>query len=383
VRLGILGGGQLGRMLALAAHSLGLEPRVYDPGPAASAGDVAPLTVGSFDDRDALAAFADKVDVLTYEFENIDARILEDLAKRGVAFDSWRLLALSQDRLFEKRALAELGIPVVPHRPVDSFADLERARDELGDRLVVKTRRLGYDGRGQRRIRTADDLRSAWDSLGGVPLIAEAFVPFRTEVSLVATRARDGTTVCYPLTENFHEHGILRLSRVPLRALLETLVPTAEDYVRRLAERHDYVGTLSVEFFVTDGGLVANEIAPRVHNSGHWTIDGAVTSQFANHVRAVVGYPLGSPRPHGHAAMVNCVGGLPDPASVLALPGAQLHDYRKEPRPGRKLGHVTLVGEEPYETDREPLKTLLALTPFLVDPTQADRADGRETPPRA
>ena len=367
MRIGIIGGGQLGRMLALAAHSLGHEPHVYDPNSEASAGDVARLTVGSFDDRDRLAAFADRVDLLTYEFENIDAAILEDLASRGVPFDpSPRFLALSQDRLLEKRALVDLGIPVAPHRAVDSLADLERAQAELGARLVVKTRRLGYDGRGQRRIHTPDELRSVWEALGGTPLIAEAFIPFLSEVSLVATRGRDGSMVFYALTENLHEHGILRLSRAPARPPIDALTATAEDHVRRLAERYSYVGTLTVEFFVTGLGLVANETAPRVHNSGHWTIDGAGTSQFANHVRALAGYPLGSTRPHGHVAMANCVGGLPDPATVLAIPGAQLHDYRKDARPGRKVGHVTLVGTEPFEPDRAPLKTLLAETPFLV-----------------
>jgi 5-(carboxyamino)imidazole ribonucleotide synthase len=368
VRVGIIGGGQLGRMLALAAHELGLEPRVFDPSPDASAGHVAPLTVGSFDDREALESFADRVDVLTYEFENIDAAILEDLASRGVPFDpSPRFLALSQDRLLEKRALLELGIPVAPHRAVDSRADLERAWTEIGPRLVLKTRRLGYDGRGQRRIETSRDLDEAWAALGTVPLVAEAFVPFAGEVSIITARGRDGVMVAYPLAENVHEKGILRLSRAPARDRFAAHASEAERHVRRLAEHYGYVGILTVEFFVTEGGLVANETAPRVHNSGHWTIDGAATSQFANHLRALAGYPLGSTQPHGHAAMANCVGGLPDPRAVLSLPGAQFHDYRKEPRPGRKVGHVTLVGREPFESERDPLKTLLAETPFVVD----------------
>ena len=368
MRIGIVGGGQLGRMLALAAHSLGHEPHAYDPGADASARDVARLHRGSFDDPRALAAFADGVDILTYEFENIPANVLEEIAERGRAFDpSPRFLALSQDRLLEKQALTELGIPVAPHRAVDSLADLLRARDALDERLVLKTRRLGYDGRGQRRITGESELREAWRELGGVPLIAEAWIPFLAEVSLVATRGRDGRMVFYPLTENRHEHGILRLSRSPADVPgAAALAATAEDYLRRLAEHYAYVGTLTVEFFVTEHGLLANETAPRVHNSGHWTIDGAATSQFANHIRALAGHPLGSTRAHGAVAMVNCVGALPDPNAVLALPGAQFHDYRKAPRPGRKVGHTTLVGPTPFTPERPPLETLLALSPFIV-----------------
>lgn len=370
MRLGILGGGQLGRMLALAAHALGLEPLAYDPSPEACAGDVARLVTGAFDDTRALQKFASEVDALTYEFENIDAALLDDLGERGVPFDpSPRFLARSQDRLEEKRALVELGVPVTPHRPVSSRAELEEAFDALGGAIVLKTRRLGYDGRGQIRIESRAALDDAWARLGSRPLIAEVLVPFRTEVSLVATRGRDGRMVFYPLTENRHRHGILRLSRAPVAdPALEALAPIAEDYLRRIAEHYGYVGTLTVEFFVDpDGRLVANETAPRVHNSGHWTIDGAKTSQFANHVRALAGYPLGPSRPHGHTAMVNCVGALPDPRAVLALPGAQLHDYRKAPRPGRKVGHVTLVGESPFDPEADPLKTLLRLAPFRVD----------------
>lgn len=369
MRIGIVGGGQLGRMLALAAYPLGLEPVVYDPDPSAAAGQVARLVTGAFDDPESLGHFARGVERLTYEFENIDAPLLKTLAEQGVPFDpSPKFLAISQDRLYEKRALSALGIPVAPHRPVDSFAELERAYEELGGAIIVKTRRLGYDGRGQWRIEARAQLPQAWNALGTRPLVAEALVPFETEVSMVACRSRDGTMVFYPLTENRHERGILRLSRAPLQdPRLASLAPEAEQYVRRLAEHYGYIGILTVEFFVHEGRLVANETAPRVHNSGHWTIDGCVTSQFANHLRALAGYPLGTTQPRGHAAMVNCVGGLPDPRTVLALPGAQFHDYGKRIRPGRKVGHVTLIGASAYDPREEPLSSLLALAPFVLD----------------
>ncbi len=325
--LGCLGGGQLGRMLALAGVPLGLRFRFLDPSPEACAGEVGELLVGPFDDVTLLDRLADGAEVVTYEFENVPV----DAAKRVGALPGVRALEEGQDRLREKQLFGRLEIPTA------RFGSLE----ETGLPAVVKSRRLGYDGKGQRVVHTVESLR------GGE--IAEALVPFTRELSLVSVRARDGAMTFYPLAENVHRDGILRVSRAPAVAAPEEL---AQDYARRLLEELDYVGVLALELFEVDGALLANEFAPRVHNSGHWTIDGAPTSQFENHLRAILGLPLGSTDAVGACVMVNLVGSAPPLEELLALPGAHVHLYGKAPRPGRKIGHVTLIdaADETVET---------------------------------
>jgi 5-(carboxyamino)imidazole ribonucleotide synthase len=313
-----LGGGQLGRMLALAGIPLGLRFRFLDPAADACAGEVGELFVGSYDDFDLLDRLADGADVVTYEFENVPVAA----AARLGAVPGVRALEEGQDRLREKELFQRLGIPTA------RFGGLA----ETGLPAVVKTRRLGYDGKGQRVVESDEAL--AADEL------AEEFVTFARELSIVAVRGRDGAVVFYPLAENVHRDGLLRVSRAPAVDAPEAL---AQDYVRRLLDELDYVGVLALELFEVEGGLLANEFAPRVHNTGHWTIDGARTSQFENHLRAILGLPLGPTDALGSAVMVNLIGASPPLDRLLALPGARVHVYGKDAKPGRKVGHVTFV----------------------------------------
>ncbi len=347
--LGILGAGQLGRMLALAGYPLGLNFRFYDSTPHAPAGQLAPLTVGDFDDLPALSAWANGVDIITYEFENVPVRAAEHLSAHAPVFPPPRALREAQDRLPEKTLFRALGLPTPQFQAVDTLPDLHAAADRLGYPLVLKTRRLGYDGKGQSVVRTPADLLPAWETLGAghAPLIAEAFVPFERELSSLAARGRDGRTVCYPLIQNQHRGGILRVSHAPAPAVSPALQAQAEDYIHRVLTELNYVGVLAIEWFVHGGQLLANEMAPRVHNSGHWTQDGAITSQFENHLRAILGWPLGDPTPRAHTVMLNCIGALPNPTEVCAVPEAHLHLYGKTPRPGRKVGHVNLCASDP------------------------------------
>jgi 5-(carboxyamino)imidazole ribonucleotide synthase len=337
----IVGGGQLGRMLALAGYPLGMRFRVLDPSPDAPAAQVADLVVGAYDDPEALARLAEGADVVTYEFENVPAaaaRRLEDLAP---VFPSPRSLEVAQDRLKEKELFVDVGLTVPPFAAVDAEDDLRHALEVTGLPAVVKTRRLGYDGKGQALIREPGDVPGAWAAVGGAPSIVEAFVDFRRELSIVAVRGSDGATAFYPLVENVHRDGILRVSRAPASVGAEVQLE-AQHRASRVLERLGHVGVLAIELFETRDGLFGNEMAPRVHNSGHWTIEGAETSQFENHLRAVTGLPLGPTTPIGHTAMVNLIGAVPDTSAVAAIPGAHLHLYGKEPRPGRKVGHVTV-----------------------------------------
>ncbi|WOB49797.1 5-(carboxyamino)imidazole ribonucleotide synthase [Xanthomonas hydrangeae] len=348
--VGILGGGQLARMLVLAGAPLGLRFAVFDPAADACAGQVAPLQVGAFDETAALAAFAAQVDVITFDFENVPAASAQQLAAQVPVFPSAAALAVAQDRLSEKTLFRELGIPVPEFAAIDDRAGLDAALLRIGTPCVLKTRRFGYDGKGQFRIRTLADADAAWDTLGAqaanVGLIVEAFVPFQREVSVVAVRGRDGEFRAWPLTENWHVDGVLSASLAP--ATVDTwLQAAAEAHARAVAERLDYVGVFALELFVRDGALLANEMAPRVHNSGHWTIEGAETSQFENHVRAVLGLPLGSTAMRGHACMLNWLGTMPDAAAFLAVPGGHWHDYGKQSRAGRKVGHATLRADTP------------------------------------
>ena len=339
---GVLGGGQLGRMLALAGLPLGLRFRFLEPAAESPAAQVAERMVGSFEDADCLDRFADGLDFVTYEFENVPTAAARRLAERVPVYPPAAALEVSQDRLAEKSLFQRLNIPTTLHAAVGARAELEEAVARVGFPAVLKTRRLGYDGKGQTVVRDPADGERAWAMLGGRPLLLEEFVPFDREVSQLAVRGRNGAVTFYPLVENHHEQGILRWSLAPAPGATPDLQRRAEDYALRLLHALDYVGVLAVEFFVRGGELIANEMAPRVHNSGHWTIEGAETSQFENHLRAAAGWPLGSTAPVGHSAMLNLIGAAPDAAALLALPGAHVHVYGKAPKRGRKLGHVTL-----------------------------------------
>lgn len=340
MNIGIVGGGQLARMLVLAGYPLGLQFQVLDPAPDACVGQVATLLPGEYDDQKQLNAMADWAEVVTFDFENVPADAARLLEEKVKVHPSSGVLWTTQDRLYEKGLFWEMDIPTPVFATVDSLEELQEALAKVALPAVLKTRRLGYDGKGQRVLRTPEEIEPAWQALGSAPLLLEGFIPFEREVSVLAARGRTGEIVCYPLVENHHREGILRLSRAPCR--LPELEQEAWDYARRMLERLNYIGLLAIEFFVYEGRLIANEMAPRVHNSGHWTIEGAETSQFENHLRAIAGLPLGSTAALGPCAMLNCIGSLPDRAAVLAIPGAHYHAYGKAPRLGRKVGHITL-----------------------------------------
>jgi 5-(carboxyamino)imidazole ribonucleotide synthase len=346
MRVGVLGAGQLGRMLALAGYPLGLRFRFLDPAPGAPAGHLAEQCVAPFDDPSRLDLFVHGLDVITYEFENVPVELPRWLGQRIGVYPPPVALEVSQDRLAEKTLFGRLGLPTAPFVAVDTREQLNEALEGIGYPAVLKTRRLGYDGKGQHVIREPADRGDAWRRLGGVPLLLEGFVAFQRELSILAVRGRDGAMAFYPLVENEHAGGILRRSRAPAPDCAGTLQELAQDYAGRVLRQLDYVGVLAIEFFEHQGRLVANEMAPRVHNSGHWTIEGAVTSQFENHLRAILGWPLGSTEVPSAWAMVNLIGRVPPLAAVLAIPGAHLHLYGKSPRPGRKLGHVTVQAFE-------------------------------------
>lgn len=343
--VGILGGGQLARMMVLAGAPLGLRFELFDPAADACGAQVAPLQVAAFEDQAALAAFAGRVDVVTFDFENVPASSARFLAGRVPVYPNPDALAVAQDRLSEKTLFAELGIPLPPFADIRSRDDLAARVAEFGMPCILKTRRLGYDGKGQFRIRSAADIDSAWDTLGGqvdrTGLILEGFVAFDREVSVVAVRGLDGQFRAWPVTGNWHVDGVLSASLAPA-ALTAAQQDTAIGHARALAERLDYVGVFALELFCRGEELLVNEMAPRVHNSGHWTIEGSETSQFENHLRAVLGLPLGDTRMLGHACMLNWLGAMPDAAAVLAQAGGHWHDYGKQPRDGRKVGHATL-----------------------------------------
>ena len=366
----VLGGGQLGRMLGLAGIPLGLSFRFLDPSPLAPAAAVGELVVGDLDDEAALAAVAKGADVVTYEWEGVPAESAQFLAATLPVRPGDRPLEVSQDRLREKETFAALGIDTPSFRAVDSRDSLDAAVSELGLPAVLKTRRGGYDGKGQAVLRTPADIDRAWVTLGGVPLILEAFVAFDRELSIVAVRGLDETVACWPVVENEHRDGILRLTRAPAPTTdprrARDLEQRAQEIATVLLSELDHVGVLAIELFDVDGSLLANELAPRVHNSGHWTIEGAATSQFENHLRAVLGLPLGLTDARGVSAMVNCIGSMPARSEVLAVPGAHLHDYAKEPRAGRKLGHITVVADTDAELDDR-----LAELSAVLDPARS------------
>ena len=344
--IGILGSGQLGRMLALAAARLGFKCHIFAPDRDAPAFDVVMhATFADYNDTQALARFADSVDVVTYEFENIPADAATFLAARVPVLPDPEVLATTQDRLVEKNFIAQLGIGTAPFAAVNSAAELCAALERIGRPAVLKTRRFGYDGKGQSAIAGDRAPETAWREVGGAPSILEAFIPFVREISVVAARGGDGAVECFDVTENEHREHILKISRVPA-AVSEATAHEARRIAETIAHRFGYVGVLAVEMFVLgDGAVLVNEIAPRVHNSGHWTLDGASVSQFEQHIRAVSGWPLAKPIRRGRAEMINLIGQeVADYRRWLTIPGAALHLYGKVAvRPGRKMGHVTRV----------------------------------------
>jgi 5-(carboxyamino)imidazole ribonucleotide synthase len=342
VTIGILGGGQLGYMLALAGYPLDFHFRFLDPSPQAPVGRIASRVTAEYTDFEALEKFAHGLALVTYEFENVPVEAARFLQKLVPVYPSTQALETAQDRRSEKLLFQKLGIPTTEFAVVNSAGELDQAVTKIGLPAVLKTCRLGYDGKGQWVLRSAGDIERVKSEIPSAPLILEKFVNFFRELSILAVRARDGATSFYPLVENHHRSGILRLSLAPAPHLAETLQREAEDAARRILESLGYVGVLAIEMFECDGRLLANEMAPRVHNSGHWTIEGAVTSQFENHLRAVSGLPLGVTHTLGFSAMLNLIGELPDANELLIVPDAHLHLYGKAPRPGRKVGHVTL-----------------------------------------
>ncbi len=345
--IGILGGGQLGRMLALAAARLGFKCHVFAPSPDSPAFDVVHrVSCADYTDTEALDRFAADVDVVTYEFENVPAETATFLAARVPVLPDPQILATTQDRLAEKNFVAGLGIRTAPYADVAQADELAAAIARIGRPAILKTRRYGYDGKGQATIKNGTDPQAAWRSVGGQPCILEAYVPFEREVSVVAARGHDGTVACFDVTENDHRDHILKVSRVPASLSAEA-AQEAQRIAEAIAQKFAYVGVLAVEMFVLpgSGGILVNEIAPRVHNSGHWTLDGASVSQFEQHIRAVAGWPLATPMRHGRVEMTNLIGDeVDDFARWLTIPGASVHLYGKAAvRPGRKMGHVTQV----------------------------------------
>lgn len=364
--VGIVGAGQLGQMLALAGYPLGLDFLFLDPAGDAPAGKVAPLLNGAFTDAALLQELASRSEVVTFDWENISVDALRKLKGRTRISPPVPALATAQDRVSEKKLFERLDIPTTRWHAVSSRAQLSRAIRAIGLPGVIKTRRMGYDGKGQAVVRSAEEADRAWELLGSAPLLYEELIPFDCEVSIIGARSPRGEIVVYPLNGNVHSQGILRLTRAPYGpARWQHLAAT---YLERVLAHFRYTGILTIEFFVRRGKLIANEMAPRVHNSGHWTLEGAVTSQFENHLRAILDLPLGSTRPVGFSAMLNLIGTLPERAGLLAQPGLHLHDYGKQPRPGRKLGHCTLVEPTAQARDRRARRLLAELAPGVAIP---------------
>ena len=363
MKVGLLGGGQLGRMLALAGYPFGFTFRTFDHSSESPAGQLSELIVGEFVDEVALDLFAEGLDLVTYEFENVPVTTSRFLAKRIPVYPPPEALEVAQDRLVEKNFFSQLGILTPAFVPVDTEDDLRAGFERLGATGVLKTRRFGYDGKGQHVIRDRSDASEAWKSIGGVPLLLESFVEFERELSMIAVRSVSGEIKFYPLIENHHRGGILRLSIAPAEGITADLQSLAEGYAARVLETLKYVGVLTIEFFQCEGELMANEMAPRVHNSGHWTIEGAETSQFENHLRAISGLPLGSTDTTGHSAMLNIIGSLPDLSEAYSMKDAHVHLYGKAPRTGRKIGHITIrsADRETLHRNTKHLSSALAL----------------------
>jgi 5-(carboxyamino)imidazole ribonucleotide synthase len=355
-RIGVLGAGQLGRMLGLAGRALGVDITFLDPSLESPAAAVGELIVADYADVTALERLA-TADVVTFEFENVPVEAVKALEQRAKVFPSSRALEIAQDRLNEKTCFRSLGIPTPVFEAVNDWPQLSAALSRVGLPAVLKTRRFGYDGKGQAVLHSEADAKAAFERLGSAPLILEGFVKFERELSIIAVRSRSGDVACYPLVENHHAGGILRKTIAPAPSVTEELQRAANQHIEKLLAHLDYVGVLALELFEIDGKLIANEIAPRVHNTGHWTIEGAHTSQFENHLRAILDLPLGSTVAVSPCAMLNLIGSAPDARAILAVPDAHLHWYGKEPRPGRKVGHVTLRAPD-TETLAERVATL-------------------------
>ena len=341
MKVGIIGGGQLARMLAISGYPLGLDFVILEPAKDACSAHLGDHLCADYDDEEALAELAEKVDVVTYEFENVPASAVEFLNGKCPVYPPAQALACARDRLNEKNMFRELGIGTAEFADIDSLQSLEKAVKEIGLPAILKTRTLGYDGKGQQVLREDTDLETVWKDFNDVPAILEGFVPFDREVSIIAVKSVSGEMAFYPIAENHHEDGILRLSTSQADDPVQSL---AEDYAQRVLEKLDYVGVLAIEFFQLGDQLLANEMAPRVHNSGHWSIEGSECSQFENHMRAVTDQPLGSTKNIGYPAMVNLIGELPDTEKILSIEGAHLHLYGKSARAGRKIGHITVRG---------------------------------------
>jgi 5-(carboxyamino)imidazole ribonucleotide synthase len=363
MKIGILGAGQLARMIALAGIPLGLDFIFLDPSVDACANKLGEQLIGDYDDETLLAELAEKADVVTYEFENVPAKVANFLAEHTQVYPPPQALKVSQDRLVEKNFFRELGIATPDFVPVESMVDLQQAAATLGYPAILKTRTLGYDGKGQALLKSEADLTSARESLKEYACILEAFVPFQREVSIIAARSVSGAVAYYPLSENQHQGGILRVAECRAN---DPMQAQAEVYVSKLLNALDYVGVIALELFVVNGTLMANEFAPRVHNSGHWTIEGASTSQFENHLRAILDWPLGATTAVGKAAMVNFIGGLPTTEEVLAISHAHLHLYDKSLRKGRKVAHAT-VRTENNEQFEQSINQLIRLAEQVDD----------------
>jgi 5-(carboxyamino)imidazole ribonucleotide synthase len=345
VKIGVMGAGQLGQMLAFAGRKLGFEFRFLSPDANAPAGRFAELVVSEYTNEAALAHFADGLDVATYEFESIPAAAVKFVSERVPVYPPLIALETAQDRSKEKSCFERLRIPTAPFAVVDSMSDVRQALEKIGLPSVLKTRTEGYDGKGQAVIRRKDEIANAWVASKGAPSIVEAWVNFSRELSIIGVRGRDGQTAFYPMVENYHSEGILRFSLAPAPAVSEEIQQRAEEYSGRLMDALDYVGVLALELFQTESGLVANEMAPRVHNTGHWTIEGADTSQFENHLRAIAGLPLGSTEMGGAAGMINVIGREPNVERLREIDDVHIHMYGKTARPRRKLGHITVTSD--------------------------------------
>ncbi len=367
-RIGVLGGGQLGRMIALAGYPLGLQFRFLDPSGAESpAGQLAPCVTAAYDDAEAVRGFADGMDAVTYEFENVPAASLDAIGGDALILPPRSALAVAQDRFLEKQCFQELGIATPKFVSVSMPTELDGAVAFLGTPSILKTRQFGYDGHGQSTLRDKRDAGPAWQAVGEQPSILEQRITFDEEVSIIAVRSRRGEIGYYPLAHNTHRDGILRISWVDPTDTTETvaqLTLQARAAITKILERFDYVGVLALELFVKQGKIIANEIAPRVHNSGHWSIEGAPCSQFENHLRALIDLPLGETFGHQPAAMVNLIGALPNQSEILrAVPDAHIHFYGKAPRPNRKVGHITVLAD-----NRDQLSAkIVAVTEIVGD----------------
>ena len=340
-RVGVLGGGQLGRMLALAGYPLGIRLKHVGSPHDTSAGEVAEQINAEFSDLGALERFAHGLDVITYEWENVPVEAVRHLARFVPVHPSAEVLEVSQDRLHEKNFFRSIGVATPEFAQIDNAAVLDAALERIGTPAVLKTRRMGYDGKGQAIIRDRKDATAALAGLGGTNLILEQFIPFERELSILGVRRLSGETRFYPLVQNEHAEGILRRSTAPAPGSAR-LQRKAEEIAHATLSKLAYVGLLAIELFERDGELIANEMAPRVHNSGHWTIEGAETSQFENHLRAILDLPLGDTNAVGASVMINLIGSIPPARTVLAVPNAHLHLYGKQPRAGRKVGHITV-----------------------------------------